>query len=209
MIGSGQARIVNDAYFTIEPWITKVLAKELKRYDLAAVWEPAAGAGHMVDVLLDYSPVYATDLNEYPHFKGCSDYSFEQHDFLKPEAFDAKLSELAHGGFPLEGIITNPPYQKGVCEAFVRQAVAYLDRPGSTIQVVAMLLRHEWDAAAGRADLFRNNIHFTQKIVLTSRPRWIMNTEGSPRFSYAWYVWSRHHHGAPTIIWRGKLDAAD
>ncbi len=208
MIGSGHERIERDAYFTIEPWITKVLVKELKSHNLQAIWEPACGAGHMVEELLNLAPVFGSDIHQYPIIPGL-DFTFEQHDFMCPDIFDARLRELHHSGFPLEAIITNPPYEKTACEAFVRQAVGYLDRPGSDVEVVAMLLRHEWDCASKRNDLFRNNIHFTRKIVLTSRPRWIIGTAGSPRFSYAWYIWTRKNTSSPSIIWRGRTDAVD
>lgn len=206
MVSSGHERIANDAYFTIENWITKVLAKEIKPYDLGVIWEPACGAGNMVEVLMETAPVFGSDVWNHPKIEGL-DFTFVQADFLNDEATAEIIHNMRAEGFLIDGLISNPPYEKKLCEAFVRKAVAYLSRDDNNIQIVAMLLRNDWDAASTRRDLFRDNPHFAKKIVLTTRPKWFYDTKGAPRFSYSWYLWARHHQGKPTIIWRGKKDA--
>jgi hypothetical protein len=206
MISSGKERIVHDAYFTIEQWVTKVLAKEIKPYDLEVIWEPACGAGHMVEVLMDVAPVFGSDIHVHPKIEGV-DFTFVQEDFLDDEVTTETFRRMRADGFDIDGIISNPPYEKKICEAFVRKAVGYLSRSDNNVQVVAMLLRNDWDAASGRADLFRDNPYFAKKIVLTTRPKWFYDTNGSPRFTYAWYIWIRHNQNKPTIVWRGKKDA--
>lgn len=206
MVSSGQERIKLDAYFTIEPWLTKVLVKEIKPYNLDCIWEPACGAGHMVETLLDIAPTFASDIHDHAKIADV-DFSFVLADFLDDKTTAEIIFNMRTDGFDIDGIVSNPPYQKKFCEAFVRKAVAYLSRDDNNIQVVAMLLRNDWDAASTRRDLFRDNPHFTKKIVLTTRPKWFYDTKGAPRFSYAWYIWTRNHQGKPTILWRGKKDA--
>lgn len=91
-------------------------------------------------------------------------------------------------GFRPDCIITNPPYGK--------EAVKSVEKALELMQAeqgyVAMLMRHEWDAAKGRAHLIDHPAYIA-KITLRFRPVWIEKKEGedskSPRFSYAWYVW--------------------
>lgn len=206
MVSSGHERIANDAYFTIDSWMTKVLAKEIKAYDLTTIWEPACGAGHMIEVLMDVAPTLGSDVFNHPKIT-TTDFTFVQHDFLDTEGSLKMLTQMRNDGFMIDGLFSNPPFEKKICEAFVRQAIGYLERDDNDIQVVGFLLRNDWDAASGRRDIFRDNPHFAKKIVLTTRPKWFYDTKAAPRFSYAWYLWCRHHQGKPTIIWRGKRDA--
>lgn len=91
-------------------------------------------------------------------------------------------------GFRPDCIISNPPYGK--------EAVKSVEKALELMQAeqgyVAMLMRHEWDAAKGRAHLIDHPAYIA-KITLRFRPVWIEKKEGeeskSPRFSYAWYVW--------------------
>ena len=70
--------------------------------------------------------------------------------------------------------------------------------------VVCMLMRNEWDSAKGRVDLLDGThrvrlLPFAGKVVLTSRPRWIAESKGSPRHNYSWFCWSAHHVGQPWL----------
>ncbi|USN15470.1 DNA methylase [Brevundimonas phage vB_BpoS-Kikimora] len=91
-------------------------------------------------------------------------------------------------GFRPDCIITNPPYGKEAVLA-VEKALELMEAEQG---YVAMLMRHEWDAAKGRAHLI-DHPAFIAKITLRFRPVWVEKKEGeeskSPRFSYAWYVW--------------------
>lgn len=93
---------------------------------------------------------------------------------------------LTMGACPADvrAIVTNPPYSDDA-EKFIRKAISFM-RPVQG--KVAMLMRHEYDTAATRMDLFTDP-DFYEKIVITPRPRWIPGTKGAPRHSYAWYVW--------------------
>jgi hypothetical protein len=91
-------------------------------------------------------------------------------------------------GFRPDCIISNPPYGKDADRA-VRKALELME---AETGYVAFLMRHEWDAAKGRADLI-DHPAFMAKITLRFRPLWVERKPGekaaSPRFSYAWYVW--------------------
>lgn len=99
------------------------------------------------------------------------------------------MSEVeAMFGFRPDCIITNPPYGKEAVLA-VEKALELMEAEQG---YVAMLMRHEWDAAKGRSHLI-DHPAFIAKITLRFRPVWVEKKEGeeskSPRFSYAWYVW--------------------
>ena len=186
MVGnSGYERRPKDAYWT-EPWVTEAL---LESYPLKEpFWEPACGRGDIVKVLQAHNwLVHASDLHDH----GCPDSVFE--DFLKP------------GGWPFNPqtaatIITNPPYR--LAEEFIRRA---LEWAGGYHGTVAMLLRNEFDSAAGRADLFDRQ-EFAAKVVLRKRPRWDWwerdKPKASPRHNFAWFIWNASQIGPPvTLYW--------
>lgn len=171
-------RVDDDAYFT-PAWCTEAL---LSRWiPVGTVWEPAAGNGAMVDVLnkagLD---VIASDIHEYVDLR--CDLVISRHDFLTVDPPSGLFS-----------IVTNPPYQ--LAEEFIRRALKLTKpRRGS----VAMLLRHEFDCAKTRRDLFDAE-NFAREIVLTKRPRWFSETATSPRNNFSWFVWDGMHRG-PAIL---------
>lgn len=190
MIGSNYDRKDRDSYFTIEPWITEALLKEISHLPIEFVWEPACGAGHMSEVLSKKYVVYSSDIHDYGYEVSVV------RDFLETKPFDVHTIS--------DAVITNPPYEKTVCEAFVRKAVSFLETDSRTF-LIAMLLRNEWDSAKTRQDLFSNSPFFYKKIVLTSRPRWVEDSKGAPRHNYAWYVWTRFRESKyPVLTYRGK-----
>lgn len=144
------------------------------------IWEPACGDGAIVKVIADTAKaVYGTDISLYP-----GDYEADGLiDFLAVESLD-EIKAIANHGAP-KGIITNPPYGDEAA-AFARKA---LELTKARSGFVVMLCRHEWDTAKNRKDLFDHPAYLA-KVTLRFRPRWIKNTKGSPRHSYAWYVWS-------------------
>ncbi len=164
-------RVDNDAYYT-PAWCTEaLLSKWRPSYQ---VWEPAAGHGHIVEVLDKAGiPVSATDLYDYVDLR--RDMVIEGHDFLS----NTLMPEI-DGSF---SIITNPPYNKA--EEFVRRALELTEKHRGE---VAMLFRHEWDCAKSRNDLFTMPA-FRGKVVLTKRPRWFEGTTTSPRHNFAWMIW--------------------
>ena len=174
MLGtSGYRRVEHDLYET-PAWCTEVLLRHMVFQK--HIFEPAAGRGAIAKVLERHNYVPVCHDIVVRDYQPC-----EQSDFLKAPPV------LQHFD-----IITNPPYDKA--EEFVRHALAIT---GGT-QKVAMLLRNEWDCAHTRTDLFTNDV-FRMKIVLTRRPRWIADTDGSPRHNYAWYVWCHGWYAPPEL----------
>ena len=104
------------------------------------------------------------------------------YDFLNPPSAD----------YTADAIITNPPYE------FAQQ---FIQRSLDVCQVVAMLLRTDFDHAKSRQHLFGARPHFAKKIVLTKRIRWFEDSKGSPSFNHAWFIWDWRHKGAPTLAY--------
>lgn len=183
MLGeSGFERVEGDRYWT-EPWVTQALLDAVKFRGL--VWEPACGRGDMADVLTNagYSVMVSDIAGD---SLGCRN--------------AARADFLAHSspGDALFSIVTNPPY--ALAEEFIRHALELTARASG---MVAMLLRNEYDCAAGRRYLFEQEA-FAAKRVLTKRPRWVDDLDqpsASPRHNFAWYVWDHHHSGPARIEW--------
>ncbi len=177
---AGYARRPHDAYFT-EPWVTRVL---LQAIDFASgsargdtvIWEPACGDGRMArEIEAAGYAVVASDIADWG-------YGRPGFDFLGAAALDARLGAGARR--EVAAIVTNPPFGDQTV-LFARRALELM-RPGGG--KVALLQRHEWDAAAERHTLMDRH-PFRCKIVLPRRPRWSDEDKASPRFPYAWYVW--------------------
>lgn len=174
---SGYERIANDLYST-PVWVTEVLCHMITLPSV--VWEPACGTGQMSAVLEEHTSVVSTDLHTY-------NYGGDGINFLTTDVWPVGCG----------AIVTNPPYSDGKAEKFVRRA---LEIAIPRKAMVAMLLRHEWDCAAERGDLFDRR-DFAAKITLRKRPRWIDGTTESPRFNFAWFIWKPDHRGVPAALY--------
>lgn len=146
-----------------------------------AAWEPACGEGHISKRLLGYArAVVSSDL----HNRGYGSPGF---NFLDVQALPRAVTDVCDDFAARPAIITNPPYFDDMPEQFVRHALKLTHVRGG---LVAMFLRNEYDmASTGRADLFEGHPAFAMKICVTKRPRWIEGSKGSPRHSYAWFIW--------------------
>jgi len=183
MLGeAGFERVEGDRYWT-ESWVTQALLDAVRFRGL--IWEPAAGRGDMADVL--HANGYQVTCSDIAGSAlGCS--GAAESDFLTH-------TSPGDGTF---SIVTNPPYVHA--EAFIRKALELTARSSG---MVAMLLRNEYDCAAGRSDLFERE-PFACKLVLTKRPRWLdalAHHSASPRHNFAWYVWDYNHSGRANIRW--------
>lgn len=197
IVSSNFERRQKDRYFT-ELWVTQVLIDTLKSHDFinfVNVWEPACGRGDMVKVLLQEKFwVALSDIDISAH----SGLWATQADFLKSGTFPKMVPDEN------SAIITNPPFNKA--EEFIRHSL------GFDVELVAMLLRNEWDCAKTRTDLFVQTFldkSFAMKVVLTSRPRWDdwknkSKPDKSPRHNYAWFVWKKNYKQHPIIVYAGK-----
>jgi len=167
-------RRTHNAYFT-EPWTIDELLKEW--HIGTVVLESAAGDGRMVKRLRQKKRrVYAVDIK---------DYGFRLHQKIS----FMKMMELPAG---VTDIVTNPPYQRGLTEEFIRHALSFMRAGG--VKTVAMLLPTEWgNNSDGRRDLFDRN--FACKLELTRRIRFIDGTKKRPAKVHAWFIWDRDHTG--------------
>jgi hypothetical protein len=166
-------------------------------------WEPACGQGHIskrVEELTQIG-VYSTDLID----RG---YGLGGIDFLQVEkivldgtvgtVFEMKDGNKLYFAKQIRGIITNPPFDD-LAELFIRHAIKLMKPVNGK---VIMFLRNEFDCGKTRRGLFNGispDFPFAHKIVVTKRPRWIEGSKGSPRHSYAWFVWDFAHQGGAYV----------
>lgn len=170
---SGYERKERDLYETPE-WVTEALLPHLTR-DVEHVWEPAAASGKIVRVLENAGYVVeASDI-----------YGAPSVDFLMTEPSQER-----------QAIVTNPPYESA--QAFIEHALWHTTYCNG---LVAMLLRTDFDHAKTRSALFAGHPAFAKKVVLTKRIRWFEDSQGSPSFNHAWFIWDWTHKGAPTLAY--------
>ena len=131
MLGtSNYPRKENEFYLTPD-WCTEVLLRHVV-FD-ALTWEPAAADGAMANILFKRTPTIAIDLEPL-------DRQVKKHDFLtSPGPLREKF----------KNIVTNPLYK--LAQKFIEQAIDIIAPQKGK---VAMLLRNEYDSAAGRQHLF-------------------------------------------------------
>jgi len=148
------------------------------------VWEPACGQGHIAKVLEAAGhTVVATDLVD--HGYGESD-----RDFLTERAPLAKH------------IITNPPYGRGLADAFCKHAI-HLTR--ETAGSVAMLIALQSLCHPTRTAFFHN--HPPEVIYALDDCTCWPNGKPQPRTSaiakqrYAWMVWTAGYQGPTRFEW--------
>lgn len=166
---SNYARIEGDKYFT-PAWVTRELLTV--EHFRGRVIDPAAGAGHIMDVLtaagiendgIDISP-------DAVHVRGPV-------DFLK------LVGEV-------DNFIANPPYGVGS-----RLAVQFIEHALALTKVkrgkVAMLLKVGFDSAKGRRHLFADHPAFAAEYRLLTRIRWanLEQSAAGPTENHSWFVW--------------------
>lgn len=143
-------------------------------------WEPACGEGHIAKRVIELcgAQMVSTDL----HDRGYGKAGF---DFLLTKSPPVVAVSQKPGDYvSCNGIITNPPFGD-LAEEFIRHALELMKPVNGR---VIMFLRNEYDCGKERRALF-SQYPFAHKIVVTKRPRWIEGSKGSPRHSYAWFVW--------------------
>jgi hypothetical protein len=141
----------DDDYAT-PAWVAWTLTPYLmlRKHSVSHVWDPAAGAGHLVEALQvadRHGQMEAT----FFRITGTTD-DFLTRD-LPPDHVDA--------------LVTNPPYK--LARQFIEHA---LELGPPKVRIIAMLLRSDFDSAKTRAHLFRDCPTFAHKIVLLDRIVW-------------------------------------
>ena len=99
---------------------------------------------------------------------------------------------------PTATIITNPPYK--LATLFCVWATMLVEQKRGK---VAMLLPMDFDAAKGRAGLFRSFRAFKAKYTLLKRIRWanLEQKAAGPSMNHAWFVWDWQWNGPPQLGW--------
>lgn len=176
-------------YFPTPPWATRALLTHvLPPLDVpiadSSVWEPAAGRGHMADVLGEaFDTVYASDVFDYGRGYACA-------------SFVGGVFDRARCPFVPDWVITNPPFH--LAEAFAQRALSEARRG------VALFVRTAWLESIGRyQNLFSKTpptvvALFVERVALV-KGRW--DPEASTATSYCWAVWDRAHAGSTRLAW--------
>lgn len=175
---SAYARVDGDRYYT-PAWVTEALL-DVEAFD-GTIVDPAAGAGHIVDVFSARGlQIEGSDIRpDAVHIRGPLDYLTAVHGTAR-------------------NVIINPPYGTGgrLAVAFIRKALGDTEAVGGK---VAALLRVDFDSANGRRDIFGDHPAFKAKYVLTRRIRWanLEQKASGPTDGHAWFVWSWAQRFAP------------
>jgi hypothetical protein len=169
-------------FYPTPPQATRALLS-VEEFD-GPIWEPACGEGHISNVLVKAGyQVVSTDL--IPRGYGQGDI-----DFLQETAPRAKH------------IVTNPPYGRGLGDAFVLKALELTAGTGGS---VAMLLNLASLAHPTRHQLWTEHppavIYALDELVCWPEgiPSLARATTASHR--YCWAVWKPSHSGRPAFWW--------
>jgi hypothetical protein len=177
-------------FFPTPPFGTRALIKHcLTARDLRGlVWEPAAGAGHMAEVLREsFANVYASDVHDYG--VGYPVGSFVGDGFALDRARCPQRPDW---------LITNPPFN--LASEFLVRALEEA-KTG-----VAFFLRLQW---LETGDRYREVFHpcppstvaiFSERVPLC-KGRW--DPDGSTATAYAWFIWRQKDAGHKTtrLMW--------
>ncbi|WP_414461779.1 hypothetical protein [Hyphomicrobium sp. DY-1] len=180
-------------FFPTPPWSTRALCEVVLGGTGAlqnlSCWEPAAGEGHMSDVLAEYfRDVFASDIWDYGRGHGIGAFAAEN---------SGLVDDLARCPFRPDWIISNPPFN--LAKDFVIRGL----EEAST--GVAMLLRTSWLEGRDRYEtIFRDRPPTTVAVFAERVPmvkgRW--DPKASTATSYVWFIWEREHFGTPSrIVW--------
>lgn len=176
-------------FFPTPPWATRALTEYVMPYigekDIATqrAWEPAAGEGHMAEVLREsFGDVFASDIHDYG--KG-----YVVGDFTG----GAQRSTAPHD---VNWIISNPPFNSA--GEFAQRAVNVAQNG------VALLLRTAWLEGQDRWKTLFSRIPPTDVGVFVERVAMVKgkwDPAASSATAYSWFVW-RHPVGAGTrLFW--------
>lgn len=162
-------------FFPTPPWATRALTCEIldeRVLRSKTCWEPAAGAGHMSDVLREtFAHVVESDVHDY-------DIGARIGSFVG-DGLDVVETPVA-----IDWIITNPPFN--LAEQFVVRALRDADCG------VAMLVRLQWLESETRySSIFRDFqpamiALFADRVSMVHK-RWDPAARGAT--SYAWVIW--------------------
>ena len=174
-------RIPNEFYPTPPEAVRALLSVET--FD-GPIWEPACGEGAIAKELTaaGYS-VVSTDRYAYGFGQAGIDFLAEQ----TPRA---------------RHIVTNPPYGRGLADAFLLKALTLTRQTGGK---VALLLNLASLCHPRRTPLWRRmppaRIYAIDGIVCWPEHRYGPAPEAFRQHRYCWAVWTPGHQGAPRFWW--------
>src|ERR1700722_12215663 len=156
--------------------------------------DPCGGGGALRRGLAPFEvDVRLTDLypDVYPAAEG----------YVTSQPLDAsEPGQLRHAlelaGPACTAIITNTPHNTDEACAIVENLIALVEE--QRVEFVAALFRSIWGAEPGRLP-YLNRPSFYGEILCCWRPRWIVESEGSPMHAYAWYVWRKEPRSGPSL----------
>lgn len=174
-------------FFCTPPFATRALCEvvlphmHVPRFSTGHLWEPAAGEGHMAEVLRDYFvTVHASDVFDYGREYQVGSFVGDGPDIIIPT-------------HDVDWVVTNPPFNESL--RFVLRALA-VARVG-----VAMFIRTQWavEGVARYEFLFRNRpptlfAPFVERVPLC-KGKW--DPDGSTATAYCWLVWIKGREPMP------------
>lgn len=183
-------------YYPTPPWATQALLDfihpaewdKYKARQHMSCLEPAAGGGHMYDVLAQhFKRIGGFDIAD-PEGRG-----WGGHDFLEYQPPTKQLGELVpihHLGYQrqrYDWAITNPPFI---------HALSFVHRMLATAQNVAVLARLQWLEGKGRYERLWNVMPPQKVLVFSERVQMAQGRLAEPSDSgsvmaMAWYIWQR------------------
>ena len=169
-------------FYPTPPEATRALLS-VEEFD-GPIWEPACGEGHISKVLVKAGyEVVSTDLILRGYGEG-------DVDFLR--------ETVARG----KHIVTNPPYGRGLGDAFVLKA---LELTAKTSGSVAMLLNLSSLAHPTRHALWTEHppaaIYALDELVCWPEGKRELARSTTASHRYCWVVWKPGHTGRPAFWW--------
>jgi hypothetical protein len=169
-------------FYPTPPEATRALLS-VERFD-GSIWEPACGEGHIAKALTTAGyDVVSTDLVDYG-------FGMPERDFL------AEREPLA------KHIVTNPPYGKGLADAFVKHALKLTAKTSGNVAMLMALqslchpLRHDFWTQHAPAILYGLDDCTCWPYGDPSRA-----TTTIAKQRYVWAVWKHAHSGPTEFRW--------
>lgn len=164
--------------FCSPPWATRALLDYLSPLDGAIAWEPAAGLGHMSEVLAEqFFAVHASDVHDYG--RGHKIGSFVG---IGPDVIETPDPRP-------DWIITNPPFN--LAAEFAERAI------DEAADGVALLVRTAWLEGADRHRRLFGKVPPTTVLQFAERVpmhQGCWKPNGGTATAYCWVVWVRGVH---------------
>ncbi|ADJ22992.1 conserved hypothetical protein [Hyphomicrobium denitrificans ATCC 51888] len=181
-------------FFPTGPWATRAFCVHVLMnhcgIDLSTkkYWEPAAGEGHMHEVLGEFfAEGYASDVFDYGR-------GYAQGAFVVEKT--GLVDDLARCPFRPHWIVTNPPFS--LAEQFVIRALQ------EATEGVAIVMPMRWLEGIGRYENIFSVIPPTLIAISVERipmHKGVWLPDGDTATSYIWFVWEKRRGGRTDTIW--------